>query len=354
MCLEIVVIAEINAGQPAPVTLELIAFAKSIRGDQAIPVRVFVLGKRIEDVVAGLAEIPGVAVAGFEGNALAAYHAEAWKHVLIPVLAEMRPRFVCVGHDSTGADFAPGLAARLGAGCITGVENARVEKEGVIFQRSILKGKAIMKVSSDAQTTVITLVPGMFHPSDVPGEPVEVAAAWKSSGRRNKESNESISDAGRGGIIPVGDIPLKSRLLGFLSAPEADADLSGAEIIVSAGRGIVKEENLSLIRDLAAIFSRSAVGGSRTVCDAGWLPPRLQIGQTGKTVSPRMYIACGISGALQHLAGMRGSQFIVAINHDPRAAIFQVADIAVVEDLLTFIPLLIDACRKLKKDKVPL
>ncbi len=337
---ETVVIAEINAGRPAPVTLELIALAKTIRSSQAIPVRVFVLGKRIEDIVAELAVMPDVTVAGFEGNALAAYNGEAWRHVLAPILAKMRPRFICVAHDSTGADFAPGLAVRLRAGCITAVENARVEKKKVVFQRSILKGKIITDVSSNAETTVVTLLPGMFHHADVHGEPA--------LGQDNGIS------AARSEIIPVEDILLKSHSLGILSAPETDADLSAAEIVVSAGRGIEKEENLYLIRNLAALFSRSAVGASRTVCDAGWLPSRLQIGQTGKTVSPRMYIACGISGALQHLAGMRGSQFVVAINHDPRAAIFQVADIAVVDDLLTFVPLLIDECKKLKKDRTSL
>ncbi|MEK6653864.1 MAG: electron transfer flavoprotein subunit alpha/FixB family protein, partial [Thermodesulfobacteriota bacterium] len=122
--------------------------------------------------------------------------------------------------------------------------------------------------------------------------------------------------------------------------------LAAAEVIVSAGRGIGGEENIELLRRLASLFSRAAIGASRSVCDAGWLSCRYQIGQTGKTVSPRLYIACGISGALQHLAGMRGSQCIVAVNRDPQAAIFRVADVAVVEELVSFLPLLIAACRK--------
>jgi electron transfer flavoprotein alpha subunit len=113
-------------------------------------------------------------------------------------------------------------------------------------------------------------------------------------------------------------------------------------VVVAAGKGIGREENLALIRRLAAIFPKGAVGASRLVCDAGWLPYPHQVGVTGKTVAPKLYLACGISGTIQHVTGMRGSRCIVAINTDPRAAIFQVAHYGIVEDLTTFIPLLLD------------
>ena len=338
---EIVVVAELAAGLPAPVTIELIAFAKALRSDQTAPVRVFVLGEGIARAVALLSAIPDVAVVGFSGASLAAYSAEAWKGVLAPLLAEIKPRFVCIAHNANGADFAPGLAVRLGAGCITAGESARVEGEDVIFRRSLLNGKITAEVISRAETTVITLLPGAFRCRGA-GE-----ATQKPEGVLSEERLLAVQAK----IIPVPEMALASRPLGLLSAPEQDADLAAAEVVVSAGRGIGKEENLSLVRDLASLFSRSAVGGSRTVCDAGWLSTRLQIGQTGRTVTPRLYIACGISGALQHLAGMRGSQFIVAVNSDPRAAIFQAADVCIVEDLLLFLPLLINACKRQKRNK---
>jgi len=345
MSMEIVVVAELAAGLPAPVTIELIAFAKALRGDQTAPVCVFVLGARIERAVALLSEIPDVAVTGLAGEALAVYSAEAWKRVLAPRLADIKPRFVCIPHDATGADFAPGLAALLGAGCLTAIESARSDGLEVIFRRSLLNGKIQAEVASRAETTVITLLPGAYRV----GGSVRI-----NPGKQGGEMSEKRLLAAQAKIIPVPEMALVSRPLGLLSAPENDADLAAAEVVVAAGRGIKKEENLSLVRDLAALFSRSAVGGSRTVCDAGWLPTRLQIGQTGRTVTPRLYIACGISGALQHLMGMRGSQFIVAINSDPRASIFQIADVAVVEDLLVFMPLLSDACEKLKKGRLSL
>jgi electron transfer flavoprotein alpha subunit len=324
---EIAVIAEVAAGRPAPVTLELIAFAKALRRNESIPVRVFVSGEGIAPTAAGLAALPGVAVTGLEGRALAAYSAETWKLVLAPRLAGLKPRFVCIAHDAMGADFGPGLAARLGAACITSVESFRMEKDDVIFSRPLLKGKMRMEVVPEAETTVVTLLPGTFRREETSPSPEDKAGKYGETLRLGNLRSEVPPPAERGWESG-------------LAAPEAP------EVIVAAGRGIGSEENLALLRSLTSLFSRPALGASRAVCDAGWLPCRFQVGQTGKTVAPRLYIACGISGALQHLAGMRGSQCIVAINRDPRAAIFQAADVAVVEELVSFIPLLIDACRK--------
>lgn len=336
---DIAVIAETAAGQPAPVTMELIAFAKALRGDGSAPIRVFVLGAGIEQAAAGLAALPGTAVTAFEGRDLGFYSAEAWNRVLAPRIAALKPRLVCVAHDAAGADFGPALAARLGAACITSVDGFRRGPEGIVFSRPMLKGKMRMEVVPESDTTVLTLLPGSFRGGErlLPDGP---AAGGE------PPAPESLTPPGSPEIVPVPELPLKTRPLGPASAQAGDADLAGAEVVVAAGRGIACEANLSLLRRLAAVFSRSALGASRAVCDAGWLPHRLQIGQTGQTVAPRLYIACGISGAPQHLAGMRGSRCIVAINRDPAAAIFQTADIAVVEDLVSFVPLLVEACRR--------
>jgi electron transfer flavoprotein alpha subunit len=339
---EIVVIAEVAAeGGPAPLSLELIAFAKSLRRNAAEPIRVFLPGRGIGAAAAELARLPGVAVTGVEGESLASYSAEAWIEALAPLLAARKPRFICVSHNANGADFAPGLAVRLGAACITAVEAFRIEAEGPVFSRSILKGKLQMEIVPEAETAVVTLLPGAFRRGDAPSTLKEEASEVHGD-RAGPPAPEMIS---------VPDIPLKTRPLGLLPTPDEAADLAAAEVIVSAGRGIGGEENIELLRRLASLFSRAAVGASRAVCDAGWLPCRYQIGQTGKTVSPRLYIACGISGALQHLAGMRGSQCIVAVNRDPQAAIFRAADVAVVEEILSFLPLLIAACRRHRENR---
>jgi electron transfer flavoprotein alpha subunit len=134
-----------------------------------------------------------------------------------------------------------------------------------------------------------------------------------------------------------------SETLGTFESMHMDSTLKDGEVIVSAGRGIGKKENLSLIKRLAASFPKSAVGASRSVCDLGWLEHKHQIGTTGQSVSPKLYVACGISGAFQHVSGIKGAQTIVAINTDPHAAIFRVAHYCILEDLTTFIPVLLDA-----------
>ena len=143
------------------------------------------------------------------------------------------------------------------------------------------------------------------------------------------------------GDVTLLAISAKTRLSRSLGVKQADSDTAGigeANVIVAAGKGIGENENLEMINQLAALFTKSAVAGSRIVCDMGWLGYQCQVGVTGTTVSPKLYIACGISGAVQHVMGMQSSEFIVAINKDPSAAIFQVADICIVEDLTAFIP----------------
>lgn len=130
--------------------------------------------------------------------------------------------------------------------------------------------------------------------------------------------------------------------MGRLPAPETAYDFSEAEVIVAAGKGIGAAENIELIKRLAGVFPKSAVGCSRAVCDLGWMEYRRQIGMTGRTVAPSLYIACGISGAMPHLAGMRNSRLIIAVNRDKNAAIFNIAHLGVVEDLLTFVPTVLE------------
>jgi len=327
----IAVIAE-SKGRPGPFTEEVIAFAQALREDPTAPVRVFVPGMGIGAHAHELARLPGVVVTGIEGESLACYNAEAWKTALAPPIAALKPRFICIAHSADGADFAPGLAVRLGAACITAVESFRRTGDAVTFTRSTLKGKLSVEIAPEAEMVVVTVLPGSFgrEARPNPSPPTEEQEAMPKPVE----------------VLGIPALPLKIRTLGILTAPDQAADLTAAEVIVAAGRGIGGKENLALLGRLGACFSRSTLGASRAVCDAGWLPRRFQVGQTGMRVSPRLYIACGISGAPQHLAGMRGSQSIVAINRDPQAAIFQVADVAVVEELVLFLPLLIEACQK--------
>ena len=319
---KIVVIAELFEGRIQPATPEVIAFARLLQGMDPRELHMIVAGQGVESAARELAFRSGFDVTALEGEGLDPYSAEAFKEALVPLLADRKPKYICLPHTARGCDLAPGLAVALDAACITAVEGLQEVEGSVTFLRSLFKGKVIMEVASETETTVLTVLPGAFRKMD--------------------------HAAGREGdleVLHTDCAPRRTKPLGPGAAGVEQLNLSEAEVIVSAGKGVGKEENLELIRQLAELFPKAAIGGSRLVCDLGWLGYQHQIGITGKTVSPRLYIACGISGAIQHVSGMQDSQCIVAINKDPHAAIFRVADYIIVDDLLTFIPLLIETCR---------
>jgi electron transfer flavoprotein alpha subunit len=222
-------------------------------------------------------------------------------------------------------DFAPFLAVALNGACISGIEDLVPAEDGVRFARPLYGGKAMAHIRPISKTAVLTIQPGIF-----------------------KLSRPTGGKPGRITVQPVSIRPRWWRSLGVKQAATDSAGVTEANVIVAAGQGIGDRDNLALARQLASIFPNSAVAGSRIVCDLGWLAYGCQVGVTGATVSPRLYIACGISGAIQHVTGMRSSEFIVAINKDPTAAIFQVSDVCIVEDLMTFIPALMDEYQKIK------
>ena len=213
------------------------------------------------------------------------------------------------------------MAIRLDAACVSGVQGLVVQDGGPVFQRAVLGGKYMAGVKADDRPVVLTVLPGYFK--------------FEGNGSHSAEIETQRPS------LPV----TRTRLI-EIKESATEAALTQATTVVAAGRGIGPEDNLDLLSRLAALFPKSAVAGSRIVCDAGWLPYHRQVGVTGATVAPELYLACGISGAFQHLAGMSGSRFVVAINSDPHAAIFNAADVGIVEDLNTFLPLLIDAIEK--------
>ena len=335
---EIIVIAELSDGRVLPVTYELTAFARAIAAGDSCPVRIMVPGRDIQAAARGLADETGMDVIALEGDALDPYNAEAWMTALAPWLVVQKPRYVCIPHTSRGCDFAPGLAVRLGAACITAVESFRRQDGVISFTRSIFNGKIRMHVAPLMDVTVLSVLPGAFNAAE---ESQGSPGSSPLPGIKQDGCSKPCRSTAHVEVLKIQDRPEKIQALGVIPAAAQDLDLALADVIVSAGRGIGAEENLELIRRMAGLFPKSAVGCSRAVCDRGWLGHKHQIGLTGRTVAPKLYIACGISGAVQHIAGMRGSRVIVAINKDPRAAIFQVADVGIVEDLSTFIPLLI-------------
>lgn len=320
---EILVIAEQREGRLKPESLELAAFGKKLGEAITAEVAGIVLGHRVEPLAREFADQTGLKVFGLESEHLALYNAQGYLSALAGFFEGRKPSYVLISHTATGWDFAPRLAVRLNGSCSTAITGF-TSGNGMTFIRQICGGKILMEVAPvPGAVSVLTVMSGAAKP-----------AAPKNKGRVE--------------IIPV-KVELKvTRTLGCEQVKKGSLDLSKAEVIVAAGRGIHEPDKLELIRELASCFEKSAVAASRPVIDAGWLPYEHQVGQTGQTVRPQLYIACGISGAIQHTAGMAGSDLIVAINTDPKANIFNVAHLGVTLDLNDFLPVLINKIRAIK------
>jgi electron transfer flavoprotein alpha subunit len=226
--------------------------------------------------------------------------------------------------SAQGKDLAPRVAAQLGVALAADVTDLAVEGGAVIVTRPVYAGKALLKVKVTAAPAMVSLRPNVFTPVERP----KAGAA------------ETVTVAGDAGRVVV---------KGIKTAAAGTLDVAEASIVISGGRGLKEPANFKLLEELARAFGgKAAVGASRAVVDAGWRPHGDQVGQTGKTVSPSLYIAVGISGAIQHLAGMRTAKVIVAINKDKDAPIFKVADYGVVGDLFEIVPALTEAVGKLQ------
>jgi len=228
---------------------------------------------------------------------------------------------VCAA-SAQGKDLAPRIAARLGVALAADITDVSVDGGAVVVTRPVYAGKALLKVRVGSKPAVLSLRPNVFTPVERPRPGIV----------------ETVAAAGDGGRVVV---------KGIKAAAAGALDVAEAPIVVSGGRGLKEPANFKLLEELAQAFGgRAAVGASRAVVDAGWRPHGDQVGQTGKTVSPSLYIAVGISGAIQHLAGMRTAKVIVAINKDKDAPIFKIADYGVVGDLFEIVPRLTEEIRK--------
>lgn len=312
----VVVVAEHRQGRLVPITYELIACAREIRDLTDCEILVGVLGEQITELAGEIAARSGERVVAIQGPALALYNAEMHKYALEEFIHEISPAYVCVAHTAQGLDFAPGLAVRLHADCITGVERVAVEQNRLRFFRSACDGKYQLEVESRTETTVFTVLAQAYAPTIC-------------EGRHGSMATREFTA-----------VPSRTRTIGFARKHESSPALVSAKVIIAGGRGVGPPEAMVEIQRLAATFPGAAIAGSRPVCDMGWLPYAYQVGVTGATVAPDLYIACGISGSRQHTVGMAASKFIVAISLDPRAPFFQFADIGIVDNLHRFVPAL--------------
>jgi electron transfer flavoprotein alpha subunit len=323
----IIILAEHDRGVLRPTTWEGLALGREIKAHLDVPLRLVILGDSLKEPAERLAEQTGEDVLAIQTIGLTDYHPDVYLQVLADHFVKQTPAYLIIPHTSLAWELAPRLALRWQLACLTGIIRAIPEEDRMGFLKPLYGGKINARIETNTDGAVLTFEPGYF--------------------------NREVRPSGRSGScewITVSPPSPPSELLERLPAPETGADLRSAETIVAAGRGIGSAENLELIRSLARQFPHSALAGSRPLCDLGWLRYSQQVGLTGATVSPSLYLACGISGAYQHVAGMKDSGFIVSINRDPRAAISNWADLCVVEDLQTFIPLLIETLQTVKKD----
>ncbi|MFO7665020.1 MAG: electron transfer flavoprotein subunit alpha/FixB family protein [Desulfobacterales bacterium] len=319
----IFIIAEHNEDKAKSIVFELVSCADKIKQYCPAEIKIIILGRGIEKLYSEITKKMGLDAIAIEINELALYNPEIYKTVIYNLAMEFSPSFIIAGHTPRGLDVASCLAVRLKAAFITGVEDMGEDEGKICFRRQMFFGKIDAHIAADSEPLIITVQPGSFVPYK-PGN----TSPGKVETRRVEYAPEFI------------------RAKGIRRSKLQDSSISEARVIVSAGNGIGEKENLDLINRLAAVFAGSAVGGSRIVVDRGWLEYRQQIGLTGARVAPDLYVACGISGASQHLAGMRGSGFVVAINKDPKAAIFNESDVCVVEDINKFIPAFLEEYEK--------
>ena len=257
---------------------------------------------------------------------LAQYTVDGWVAALQQLIAEVKPKFVVLPHTYQVRDFAPALATRLGEvliGDVTAIQVADAQS-GTIFMRQWMQGKlnAEYRHKSEGGVCFVSVQAGSFRGDAVEagvGE-VKMFAPKLDAAKIRTKPGEAFREAAQ------------------------TVDLSTAGVIVSVGRGIGEQENLKLVEDLASALG-AELAASRPICDAGWLPMERQVGSSGQTVAPKLYLAVGISGAIQHLVGMKGAKTVIAINKDADAPIFEIADIGVVGDLFEVVPALTKAIR---------
>ncbi|MFB6467927.1 electron transfer flavoprotein subunit alpha/FixB family protein [Cytobacillus sp. Hz8] len=322
MARKVLVLGETRDGSLRNVSFEAIGAAKTVaEGGEVVGV---LIGTSVSGLGNELIQYGADKVVVVEDENLSQYTSDGFAQALLAVVDTENPEGLVIGHTSLGKDLAPKIAAKLNSGLIsdaTGVEEAG---GNIVFTRPIYSGKAFEKKIVTDGVIIATIRPNNIAPL---------------------EKDESRT--GEVSAISVDIKDLRTIIKEVVRKASEGVDLSEAKVIVSGGRGVKSAEGFEPLKELAQVLG-GAVGASRGACDADYCDYSLQIGQTGKVVTPDLYIACGISGAIQHLAGMSNSKVIVAINKDPEANIFKVADYGIVGDLFEVVPLLTEEFKKLK------
>jgi electron transfer flavoprotein alpha subunit len=314
---EVFVLAEHRQGELRDITFEMLGKGQELAAAMGAPLTAVLLGYNVGGFATELAKHANQVLMVEDGR-LEHFNSAAYQQVLAHLIAECKPGLVLIGHSAYGMDLAPSLATQLDLPLVTDCVGLEFEDGQPFAVREMYGGKVSARVAfRQADTYVVTVRQAAF--------PFEEGAPLG------------------GEVMAVGS-PLTEeikyrRFIEYVEAAVGEVDITQADVVVAAGRGIKEAENIALVEKLAQALG-GVLAGSRPVVDAGWLPPERQVGQSGKTVKPKLYLAVGISGASQHVVGMRASSTIVAINKDPDAPIFKVAHYGIVDDLFKVVPAL--------------
>jgi electron transfer flavoprotein alpha subunit len=306
-------------------SLELLSEARRTADGLKTEAAAVLAGTGMKGLAAELASYGASKVYLIENASLDRYSTQDYAAALDDLVKKLNPAAVFFSATAMGKDLAPRLAARLGVGLASDCTLLALKDGQLEYTRPIFAGKALLTFRLTSSPQIVSLRPNVFPltPTAAAGEVIRETVQIPVAGARG-EVAEVLQEAG------------------------GEIDVSEADIVISGGRGMKGPENFELLREISALIPRSAVGASRSAVDSGWIGHQHQVGQTGKTISPNLYLAFGISGAIQHIAGMSSSKVIVAVNKDPDAPIFKVADFGVVGDLFQVIPLLKEELKKLR------
>jgi electron transfer flavoprotein alpha subunit len=326
--MSILVVMEQRAVQGPPawsrMSWETLAAGQQLAGELQQPVSAAVLGQGIEKLAAELADKKLDHVYAVEHDLLKDYTPDTYTAAVRQLVEKTQARIVLFPHTYQVRDFLPKLATALGRVAVSDVIAHRIEEGKLVLVRQLFQGK----LNVDVRFT---------------GDPPYFASLQAGAYRADRiEAGSAVVEK----FVPQ-LTPSRTKPLDLFREAQRAVDLTAAEIIVSVGRGIKEADNIPIVQKLADVLG-AELAASRPICDSGWLPMERQVGSSGQTVAPKMYLAVGISGAIQHLVGMKGSKTIVAINKDANAPIFEVADYGIVGDLFQVVPALVEEIKKAK------
>ena len=314
---ELFVVAEHRKGELRDITFEMLSKSRDLNQKMAADITAILLGYNVAELAKKLME-HAHRVLIINDIKLKDFDAEAYQKVLSNLIVERKPLLVLIGHTSFGIELAPSLATQLNLPLATDCVNADFEKEKLVAVRQIYGGKVNVKTSlRKSESYILTLRPATFEVQET--EPL------------NGEVIELPS--------PLKEETTEKKFIEYYEPPSGEVDITAQDILVAVGRGIKDAENIPIVEKLADALN-APLACSRPIVDKNWLPSERQVGTSGKTVKPKLYMAVGISGAFQHVSGMKNSDLVIAINKDSKAPIFRVADYGIVEDLEKIVPIL--------------